>query len=158
MSEPLPEGPGRRIAFDGATLSLGGLAGGRCFLADERCFEGEPEPEAWAHVCASIDPSAAIPFDAPEVQFARREAFASWIPLLGADLVCITSLTLDGVRYGGAITVLRRQLDVSADPFARLFGGTFVPAPDLFSSVAPPPGPIIERYAGAPWPGGQLRD
>ena len=158
MSDRLPEGPGRRIAFDGTALSLDELDGGRFFLADERCFEGEPEPEAWAHVCASTDPDAAIPFDAPEVQFARRQAFASWIPLLGTDLICITTLALDGVRYGGAITVLRRRLDVSADPFTRLFTGTLIPAPDLFSSVKPPPGPIIERYAGAPWPGGHFRD
>ncbi len=39
------------------------------------------------------------------------------------------------------------------DPFARLFPGTIVRS-DLFCPVAPPPGPVIERYAGVPWPGG----
>ena len=26
----------------------------------------------------------------------------------------------------------------------------------LFSAVDAPPGPVIERYAGAPWPGGRF--
>jgi len=36
-----------------------------------------------------------------------------------------------------------------AAPFARLFAGTVVRA-DGFSLVAPSPGPLIERIAGAP--------
>ncbi len=148
--------PGRRIAFDGTRLSIAAGAGGRSFLADERCFEGEPEREAWAGVCASTDPEAALPFDAPEVQSARREALAWWIPLLGDDLVCLTTLALDGVRCAGAITVVRRERDLSADPFARLVAATVVAAPALFTTVDPPPGPVIERYAGHPWPGGSF--
>lgn len=109
---------------------------------------------AWVSACASTDPTAAIPFDAPEVQFARREALAWWIALLGGDLVCLTTLSLDGVRYAGALTVVRRERDLSADPFARLFPATLIEAPNLFSNVVPPPGPVIERYAGHPWPGG----
>jgi hypothetical protein len=34
-----------------------------------------------------------------------------------------------------------------------MLGDTLVRT-DLFSRVNPPPGPPIERYAGAPWPGG----
>ena len=41
------------------------------------------------------------------------------------------------------------------DPFARLFPGTTVRA-DFFSRVPPPPGPVIERYSGAPWPAGRF--
>ena len=150
----MADSPGRRIAFDGESLSLDASAGGRTFLADERCLEGEAEPVAWASVCASTASDAAIPFDAPEVQFARREAYAWWIPLFGADLVCITTLALDGVRCGGAITVVRRERDLGADPFARLFPATVLDAGGLFAAVAPPPGPVVERYAGHPWPGG----
>lgn len=150
------DGPGRVIHFDGESLSLDPDAGDRAFLADERCFEGPRVPTAWAHVCALTDPDAAIRFDEPEVQQARRETFAWWIPLLGDDLVCLTTLALDGARYGGAITVVRRERDLSTDPFAQLFPGKVIECGDLFSEVAPPPGPVIERYGGAPWPGGSF--
>lgn len=150
------DGPGRVIVYDGASLSLDPESSGRAFLADERPFEGQQLERAWAHVCASSDPEAAIRFDEPEVQFARREALAWWIPLLGDDLVCLTTLALDGARYGGAITVVRRERRLADDPFARLFAGSLVECGGLFSEVAPPPGPVIERYGGAPWPGGSL--
>ena len=152
----MPEGPGREIAFDGRSLSLSPEASGRRFLADERCFDGAPVGEAWAHVCASVDPDAALRFDEPEVQFARQEALAWWIPLLGDDLLCLTTLTLDGSTYAGAITVVRRERELSADPFARLFPATTIAAPGLFSAVAPPAGPVIERYGGMPWAGGSF--
>ena len=83
----------------------------------------------------------------------RRDALAWWIPLLGDDLVCLTTLAVDTVNCAGAITVARRPDAFAQDPFARLFPGTTVRT-DLFASVAPPAGPVIERYAGAPWPGG----
>jgi hypothetical protein len=35
------------------------------------------------------------------------------------------------------------------------FPGTVI-ATDDFCEVPPPPGPVIERYAGVPWPGGQF--
>ena len=41
----------------------------------------------------------------------------------------------------------------SSDPFARLFAGHVVRT-DLFADVPPPPGPVMERYGGTPWPGG----
>jgi hypothetical protein len=110
-------------------------------------------PGAFAHVCALTDPGAALPYDTPEVQRARRDALAWWIPLLGDDFVCLTTLAVDAVRCAGAITVARAPRNFSSDPFARLFPGTVVEA-DLFVDVPPPPGPAIERYAGAPWPGG----
>lgn len=150
------DGPGRVVVFDGASLTLDADADGRAFLADERCFEGRPVERAWASVCASTDPGATIRFDEPEVQFARREAFAWWIPLLGADLVCLTTLALDGAGCGGAITVVRSERDLGDDPFAQLFPGRVIECGGLFSEVAPPPGPVVERYAGAPWPGGSF--
>lgn len=150
------DGPGRVIVFDGASLSLEADADGRAFLADERCFEGPRVNPAWAHVCALTDPDAAIRFDEPEVQFARREAFAWWFQLLGDDLVCLTTLALDGARYGGAITVVRRERSFADDPFARLFPSTVIECGGLFAAVPPPPGPVVERYAGAPWPGGSF--
>ena len=118
---------------------------------DPRTIRGETIPGAWAHVCAG-EP---LPYDLPEVQQARRDALAWWIPLLGDDLICLTTFALDASRCAGAMTVARDPARFADDPFARLFPGTVVPT-DLFCAVPPPGGPVIERYAGAPWPGGRF--
>jgi hypothetical protein len=144
------------LVFDGQRLSADPHTAGRRLRVDPRCLEGEPVEGAFAHVCALPDRDAALRFDEPEVQQARRDALAWWIPLLGNDLVCLTTFALDASRYGGALTVARRADRFAADPFARLFPGTLVET-SLFSAVAPPPGPVIERYAGVPWPGGGFR-
>lgn len=141
------------VVFDGVTLSADPHAPGRRMRADPRTIRpGAGEP-AYAHVCALPDREAALRYDEPEVQTARRDALAWWIGLLGEDLVCITTLALDASRTAGAITVARTPIHFAADPFARLFTGTVVET-DIFSAVAPPPGPVIERYGGAPWPAG----
>jgi hypothetical protein len=146
--------PFRFVVFDGGSLSLDPHAPGRRLRADPRCFDGEPVA-AFAHVCASTDPHTALRYDEPEVQQVRRDALAWWIPLLGDDLVCLTTLAIDASRYGGAITVTRTPDAFDSDPFAQLFAGTVVEC-RLFSAVQPPPGPPIERYGGAPWPGGRF--
>lgn len=141
------------LVFDGTRLSADTRASGRRLRIDVRCLSGEPVKGAFAHVCALPDSDAALRFDEPEVQQARRDALASWIPLLGADLVCLSTCALDASRYGGAITVARRPDRFGDDPFARIFPGTLVET-DLFAEAPPPPGPVIERYASVPWPGG----
>jgi hypothetical protein len=141
------------LVFDGEGLSVDPRASGRRLRIDARCVSREPVKEAFAHVCALPDRDGALRFDEPEVQQARRDALAWWVPLLGADLVCLSTCALDASRYGGAITVARLPDRFADDPFARLFPGTVVET-DLFAEVPPPPGPVIERYAGAPWPGG----
>lgn len=142
--------------FDGERLSADPHARGRRLRIDPRCLDGEPVDGAFGHVCALPDREAALRFDEPEVQQARRDALAWWIPLLGDDLVCLTTFALDASRYAGAVTVARNPDRFAADPFARLFPGTVVRT-DLFGVVSPPPGPVIERYAGVPWPGGGFR-
>ena len=102
---------------------------------------------AYAHVCALADRAAALRFDEPEVPQVRRDVLEHWIPLLGDELVCLSTFALDASLYGGAVTVARTPERFADDPFARLFGGTVV-GTGLFCSVAPPPGPVIERYAG----------
>jgi hypothetical protein len=109
----------------------------------------------WAHVCALPDEDARLPFDTPEVQGVRRDALAWWIPLLGDSLVCLTTLAVDSVNYGGAITVARDPRFFDLDPFARIFPGAVVQT-DLFSVADPPGGPAIERYSGVAWPGGRF--
>jgi hypothetical protein len=141
------------VVFDGRRLTLDTRARGRRLRVDARCVEGEPVRGAFAHVCALTDRRAALRYDEPEVQQARRDALAWWIPLLGDDLVCLSTFALDASLCGGAVTVARDPARFADDPFQRLFPGTVVQT-DLFSPVPPAPGPAIERYAGAPWPGG----
>jgi hypothetical protein len=110
---------------------------------------------AWAHVCALADEDAKLPYDQPEIQAVRREALAWWIPLLGPSLVCLTTLAVDSVNYGGAITVATEVTQFDQDPFARIFPGTAVET-ELFCVAPPPAGPVVERYSGAAWPGGRF--
>jgi hypothetical protein len=143
------------VVFDGERLSADPRTPGRRLRADPRVLEGEPVSSAFAHVCALPECDAALRFDEPEVQQARRDALAWWLPLLGGELVCLTAFALDASRYGGAMTVARRPDFFDSDPFARLFPGTVVQT-DLFCDVPPPCGPVIERRAGVPWPGGRF--
>ncbi len=147
--------PFRFLWLDGEGLSLDEEAPGRRFGIDRRCVEGEAVEGVYAHVCASDDAEASVPYDQPEVQQARRDALAWWIPMLGDDLVCLTTLSVDSVGCGGAITVARDPGLFHEDPFRRLFPG-FIVRTDLFCQVDAPPGPVLERYAGAPWPGGSF--
>lgn len=149
----LPDGAAW-VGFDGAALHPAGPRG-RAFMVDARCLAGEPVAGAYAHVCALTDEAAAIPYDQPEVQQARRDALQWWIPLLGDALVCLTTLALDEARCGGAITVTSEPVRLDDDPFARLFPATLVRT-DLLCRVAPPVGPVLERYAGVAWPGGRF--
>jgi hypothetical protein len=142
------------LSFDGEALHAG-RGPGRAFMVDALCLEGRPVPGAYAHICALPDERAKLAYDQPEVQGVRRDAMAWWIPLLGDSFVCLTTLALDEAGYGGAITVTDRPVGLRDDPFARLFGGTLVRT-DLFCPVAPPAGPVVERYAGVAWPGGSF--
>jgi hypothetical protein len=143
------------VRFDGEGLSDDPHGPGRRLRIDVRCL-GEPKvKDAYAHVCALVDEDAALRFDEPEVEQVRRDALAWWIPLLGDDLVCLSAFALDESRYAGAVTVATDPSQFDQDPFARVFAGTTVRV-DFFSRVAPPPGPAIERYHGAPWPGGSF--
>ncbi len=151
----MSERPFRYVTWDGERVGLGEEGCGRRFGIDARCVEGEPVGGAYAHVCALPEDDARIPFDQPEVQQARRDALAWWIPMLGDSLVCLSTFSLDAMHYGGAVTVTRDPGRFADDPFARLFPGRVVRS-DIFCAVPPPPGPVLERYAGAPWPGGSF--
>ena len=140
------------LRWDGVALSRTPGGAGRRFRADPRCFAGE-SVHAWAHVCALADDESRLPYDTPEVQGVRRDALAWWIPLLGDALVCLTTLAIDSVAYGGAITVATDPSLFDGDPFARIFPGTVVET-ELFCRVPPPTGPAVERYHGVAWPGG----
>jgi len=150
---PPPRGAAQ-LSFDGRAVYAGGAGPGRRFMVDARCLDGgEPVRDAYAHVCALPEADASLEFDQPEIQQVRRDVLAWWIPLLGDALVCLTTLAIDESRYGGAITVTREPVAWSDDPFARIFPGCVLRT-GLFSTVLPPPGPVLERYAGVAWPGG----
>ena len=144
-----------RLVWNGERLATDLHAAGRRFRVDPRCLSGDPVENAWAHVCALADDDARLPFDSPEIQQARRDALAWWIPLLADSFVCLTTLAVDSVNYGGAVTVARDPSFFRDDPFARIFPGTIVRT-RLFSVTPPPPGPVIERYSGVAWPGGSF--
>jgi hypothetical protein len=152
MSTDLPFG---YVRFDGERLTADRRAPGRRLRIDARCLAGDPVSGAVAHVCALADPEAALRFDEPEVQQARREALGWWIDLLGDEFVCLSTFALDASRYAGAVTVARSAAGFGNDPFARVFPGTIVQTSE-FCPVPPPPGPVVERYAGVPWPGGSF--
>lgn len=143
------------VHWDGRELSTEPRRGARRLRVDRRCVEGEPVAGAFAHVCALPDRDARIPYDQPEVQAVRRDALAWWIPLLGDEFVCLSTFAVDSVHCAGAVTVARTPERFADDPFARLFPGTTVET-GAFSAVAAPVGPVIERYSGAPWPGGSF--
>lgn len=151
----LPDGAAY-LAYDGSRLHAA-TGPGRCFMIDERCLRGEPVRGAYAHVCALVDPAAALAFDQPEIQQVRRDALAWWIGMLGDTLICLTTLALDEAHYGGAITVTREPVRWELDPFARIFPATLLRT-DIFCPVLPPAGPVVERYAGVAWPGGRFGD
>ncbi len=143
------------LRFDGAHLSTDVHGRGRRLRVDARCLAGKQVAGAYAHVCALPERGAELRYDEPEVQQVRRDALAWWVPLLGDSFVCLSTFALDASRFAGAITVARDPRAFGDDPFARLFPGTVVET-GLFSEVPPPAGPVIERWAGAPWPGGRF--
>lgn len=101
-------------------------------------------------------------FDDPAVSGALRAV------LSGPPVDAVSTLTRNSTHFAGSVTVLRgpdaaRRL--RDDPFRRLVPGQILRVPaGLFGSVPPPPGPVIQRYAGHPWPaagftdGGPVRD
>ena len=143
------------VVFDGARLSPDPHASGRRLRIDSRCLDGDRVEGAFANVCALPDRDAALRYDEPEVQQVRRDVLEWWVPMLGDRLVCLSTFAIDASLCGGAVTVATDPSLFADDPFARLFPRTVV-ATDDFCEVVPPPGPVIERYAGAPWPGGRF--
>ena len=137
---------------EGSTLVLDS---GLRVRPDPRCIRGESAGRTVAHVCAARSAAETLPFDDPAVQQVRRDALDWWVSLLGNSLVCFTTLALDAVHYAGAITVTTGPFPALDDPFARIFPGELVES-ELFCRVAPPAGPVIERYAGVAWPGGRF--
>lgn len=68
-------------------------------------------------------------------------------------LVSVTFVR-DSSHFSGAVTVRRHgRALLREDPFRRLGPAEMLDVgPGLFGVVAAPPGPVIQRCSGAPWP------
>lgn len=88
-------------------------------------------------------------FDDLAVQRARRRVFAE--PWPGA----VSTLLRDGSHFAGALRFAPEGSALGEDPFAAVAPARELElGPGLLRAVAPPAGPVIERYGSAqPWPG-----
>jgi hypothetical protein len=87
-------------------------------------------------------------FDDPAVSGALRAV------LCGLPPDAVSTFVRDSSHFSGAVTVRREgRALLRDDPFRRLGPAqTLDVGPRLFGVVAPTPGPVIQRYSGAPWP------
>lgn len=86
-------------------------------------------------------------FDDPAVSHAMRRVLAD-------PPDAVTTFSRDSSHFAGSLTVRRRDLWVLRDdPFARLHPARLLAVPaGVFAEVARPAGPVVQRYAGQPWP------
>ena len=87
-------------------------------------------------------------FDDPAVSGALRAV------LSGVQPDAVSTFVRDSSHFSGAVTVRRQgRALLRDDPFRRLGPAEVLDVgPGLFGAVRPPPGPVIQRYSGAPWP------
>jgi hypothetical protein len=87
-------------------------------------------------------------FDDPAVSGALRSVLA------GPPPDAVSTLVRDSSHFAGAVTLRRLGAELLRDdPFARLGPAVLLRVTGgLFGHVAPPPGPVIQRYSGKPWP------
>jgi hypothetical protein len=87
-------------------------------------------------------------FDDPAVSGALRAV------LSGLPPDAVSTFVRDSSHFSGAVTVRRASRALLRDdPFRRVGPAEMLDiGPGLFGVVAPVPGPVIQRYSGAPWP------
>jgi len=113
---------------------------------DARLVSSGGEP-AWASLV--LPPPQASPiFDDTAVSGALRAVLA------GPPPDAVTTFVRDAVHFAGALTVRRADAFLLRDdPFARLAPATILHIDGGFAGRVPPPvGPVVQRYAGLPWP------
>jgi len=114
--------------------------------ADARVVDPGGEP-GWLSIVL-IDRDRAPLFDDLAVSGALRAVLA------GRPPDAVSTLVVDSSHFAGSVTVRRRdRAALVEDPFARIAPATVLRfGPGLFGLVPPIPGPVIQRYAGQPWP------
>ena len=87
-------------------------------------------------------------FDDPAVSGALRRVLAGPAP------DAVSTFVRDSSHFAGDVTVRRAGVHaLRDDPFARVGRAEILAVgPGLFGRTAPVPGPVIQRYAGQPWP------
>ncbi len=133
------------------------------FLAAWRVGIGRKPTGSWGIDARAIDPHgesawislAVAPegmrvlFDDPAVCQAMR------VVLTGAPVDVMSTLVRDPSIIGGAFTATHAPTPdaLADDPFARIFPRMLLRVDGGFVGTMPaPPGPGVQRYAGAPWP------
>jgi hypothetical protein len=115
---------------------------------DDRIVDRDGAP-AWISVVLPPD-GVRLAFDDLAVQHARRRVLAE--PPQDA----VSTLMRDASHFEGAITVARGagRSRLADDPFARIFPARILRVgAGVLGAVAPPAGPMIERYGSAnSWP------
>jgi hypothetical protein len=122
--------------------------------------DGQPSGSAYVSLAADLG-GPGLDFDDPTVAGALRSTLASFVPLLGAGFVAVSTLMSDWMHCSGALTAFHAGSDEAAgalaagDPWravapARLYRLE----PLILRALAPPAGPNTQRYgASNPWPG-----
>jgi hypothetical protein len=113
---------------------------------DARVVAPDGEP-AWVSLVLPSPRTSPI-FDDPAVSGALRAVLA------GPPPDAVTTFVRDAVHFAGALTVRRADAFLLRDdPFARLAPATILHLGAGFAGRVPPPvGPVVQRYAGLPWP------
>lgn len=113
--------------------------------ADARVVDPSGAP---ARVSLLLLPRGGEPlYDDPAVSQVIRDVLA-WPP---PDVV--TTLVRDGVHLAGSLTARRDGYDLAGEPFARLGRARLLEVEGgLLGRVPMPCGPVMQRYAGQPWP------
>jgi hypothetical protein len=114
--------------------------------ADARIVDTAGAPAAVSLVLLPRDRSPL--FDDPAVSGALRSVLSDSPP------DAVSTFVRDSSHFSGAVTVRRvNRAMLLDDPFRRLGPAEILDVGSgLFGVVPPPPGPVIQRYSGAPWP------
>ena len=115
--------------------------------ADAALFDPDGAP---AEVSLTLAGDLVVLFDDLAVQQARRLVLED--PRLGL----VTTFSASPSHLGGSLVGARGPAAPAVlrdDPFARVLPARrLAVGPGLIGERPPPAGPVVERYAGAPWP------
>jgi hypothetical protein len=109
---------------------------------------------AWVSL-VTVPRQVAPLFDDVAVSEAMRQVLRGWPP------AAVSTLVRDAATFAGSVTVSHTGGPGSLrdDPFARLHPARILRAgPGMFATPPGPPGPVIQRYAGKPWPAAGFED
>lgn len=114
--------------------------------ADARVVDPDGAPGTLSWLLLARDRSPL--FDDPAVSGALRAVLA------GPPADVVTTLVRDSSHFAGALTLRRSRTELLLDdPFARLGQARLLTvAAGVLGRVPPVAGPVIQRYAGQPWP------